>query len=205
MNFRPEMRGRKLLLKSLVVILFTLVVIIYYTHTDNLSKTDFEPSFIYECPSNSSSQHKNVHHVCFGEPRIFFVETSGVSVLNSRQACAIESTAHHNPSYQVIVLMMSVKDIDFHHYLAENLQKLPNVKFYRLNIEAFTYGTPIFEWYQAGKWKNSQWKASHLSDSLRYLLMWKYGGMYLDLDIVALKSMENITNSAITENWDRFV
>jgi len=41
-----------------------------------------------------------------------------------------------------------------------------------------------------------------MSDMLRYLTLWKYGGIYLDLDVVVISSLENLTNFAGAEDWD---
>lgn len=41
-----------------------------------------------------------------------------------------------------------------------------------------------------------------MSDMLRYLTLWKYGGIYLDLDVVVTSSLENLTNFAGAEDWD---
>jgi lactosylceramide 4-alpha-galactosyltransferase len=37
----------------------------------------------------------------------------------------------------------------------------------------------------------SKYFNSHTSDVLRYLSLWKYGGTYLDLDIVMLQSLDD--------------
>lgn len=41
-----------------------------------------------------------------------------------------------------------------------------------------------------------------MSDMLRYLTLWKYGGIYLDLDVVVTSSLENLTNFAGAEDRD---
>lgn len=42
-----------------------------------------------------------------------------------------------------------------------------------------------------------------MSDALRFTLIWKYGGIYLDMDVVTLKPLKYLKNAAVTENWDR--
>lgn len=39
---------------------------------------------------------------------------------------------------------------------------------------------------------DSKFPVSHASDILRYLTLWKYGGIYLDLDVIVLKSLEDL-------------
>jgi len=62
--------------------------------------------------------------------------------------------------------------------------------------------TPLDAWYTSGVLKKSHWPVSHMSDILRYLTLWKYGGIYLDLDVVVTSSLENLTNFAGAEDWD---
>lgn len=97
-------------------------------------------------------------HVCFKEPHIFFVETSGSDVLNVRQACAIESTAHHNPSMEIYVLMTPSTLIAYNHNLMTKLNSLPNVHLKKVNIDVLVHGSPMFKWYRQAKWKKSKWK-----------------------------------------------
>lgn len=61
-----------------------------------------------------------------------------------------------------------------------------------LNYEKYTKGTPVEELYTKGKIDFSNYAQSHASDVLRYLTLYKYGGIYLDLDVVIVKSLENL-------------
>lgn len=62
------------------------------------------------------------------------------------------------------------------------------------NLNIFTYGigTPAENWIKYDKLFYSKWLNSHTSDFLRYLTMYKYGGVYLDLDVVVQKTFENV-------------
>ncbi|GFT77118.1 alpha-1,4-N-acetylglucosaminyltransferase, partial [Nephila pilipes] len=141
-------------------------------------------------------------HHCIDNP-VFFVETSGSNILTPRQACAVESTARHNPSLKINVLMTPINGINSNDVLIRKLRNISNIQIIDIKINELVCETPIWNWYVSGKWKKSKWKASHLSDALRFFLIWKYGGIYLDMDIVTLRSLEHLKNSAITENWER--
>nr|CAD7411140.1 unnamed protein product [Timema cristinae] len=56
-----------------------------------------------------------------------------------------------------------------------------------VNIEHYLEGTPLEDWYKEGALKKSRWPMSHSSDVLRFITLWKYGGTYLDLDVVVTK------------------
>lgn len=62
------------------------------------------------------------------------------------------------------------------------------------NVHLWTYaaGTPMEMWLQKGDLFRSQFMNSHASDFLRYLSMYKFGGIYLDLDVVVQKSFEKV-------------
>ncbi len=49
---------------------------------------------------------------------------------------------------------------------------------------------------------SSQFLVSHLSDVVRFLLLQKYGGTYLDLDALILRPLpENVPNFVGRESW----
>lgn len=122
---------------------------------------------------------------------IFFVETSchdEVLKLTSRQTCAVESAAKMNPYANVYLLFPSPipdnKNVDEH---ILKLNEYSNFKMLYINTKTFFDGTPLEEWYKRELIKTSFWPRSHMSDILRYTLLWKYGGIYLDLDVVVLR------------------
>lgn len=46
--------------------------------------------------------------------------------------------------------------------------------------------------YENGRIELSKYARSHASDVLRYLTLYKYGGIYLDLDVIVVKSLEGL-------------
>ena len=46
--------------------------------------------------------------------------------------------------------------------------------------------------------KSNYW-ISHLSDVLRYVLLYKFGGIYLDLDVMVLNGLQHYNNFVVTE------
>jgi lactosylceramide 4-alpha-galactosyltransferase len=47
--------------------------------------------------------------------------------------------------------------------------------------------TPLEKWDFGAAMASSSWPTEHSSDILRLLTLWKYGGTYLDLDVIILK------------------
>ncbi|KAG8174247.1 hypothetical protein JTE90_023416, partial [Oedothorax gibbosus] len=137
--------------------------------------------------------------VCLDRRNIFFVETSGRENLSYRQACAVESAARHNPSFEVFVLATSIKTA-VSSDLAKHLTIAYGVRNLRIDYGSVVYGTPLWNWYKSEDWKKSQHQVVHLSDAMRLLLLWRHGGIYLDLDVVVLQPLDQLTNCTPSDN-----
>ncbi|XP_049803114.1 lactosylceramide 4-alpha-galactosyltransferase-like isoform X1 [Schistocerca nitens] len=131
-----------------------------------------------------------------GAANIFFIETTCAIEdlpwmgLRPRQACAVESAVRHNPGRPIYVLhtceaptsdtWLPAGATAVHVVLAEFLRDTP------------LYG-PLIE---NGNLAASRWPVHHASDVMRLVALWKYGGLYLDLDFVILRNL-----SKMGENW----
>jgi hypothetical protein len=132
---------------------------------------------------------------------IFFIETnSNREVFSLRQLCAIESAAKHNLNSIINVYSAKAKINE------KWLEKYPNIKIYRLDIDEIIKDTILENWFNSNKKKITKGEhyLSHLSDILRYALLYKNGGFYSDLDTITVKSIEKLLkyNAIILENDD---
>nr|CAD7412401.1 unnamed protein product [Timema poppensis] len=75
-----------------------------------------------------------------------------------------------------------------------------NIRIRHVNIEHYLEGTPLEEWYKEGALKKSRWPMSHSSDVLRFITLWKYGGTYLDLDVVVTNGPKGTRPNVIRPN-----
>lgn len=126
---------------------------------------------------------------------IFFHETSCSGELNSRQACAVEAAARAHKRWDVYVLFLApVRSLNTRSFRA--LKRYDRVKFARINLIEFANNTPIQSLVSSGAFNRTKWRISHTSDALRYLTMYKWGGIYLDLDTVVVKPLNVLKN-----NW----
>ncbi|XP_034474400.1 lactosylceramide 4-alpha-galactosyltransferase-like [Drosophila innubila] len=118
--------------------------------------------------------------------------------LTARQSCAIESAALHNPNFHVFVLFAGPtyrhSDNNSQHQqpLIDALLSYKNVQLRQLNLWRYAKGTPIEDWLNDGKLFRSSYLFSHISDFLRFLTLYRYGGLYLDMDVVMLRSIEDV-------------
>lgn len=130
------------------------------------------------------------HQVSPLRKNIFFLETCcGESmVLNPRQACSIESAAKNNPDRDVHLFVINPKKVSNEStQLIHQLLTYPNIQISRIKADDYMKDTPLEQWYAHKPMKTSQWPNVHLSDVLRLITLWKYPGIYLDLDVVVMK------------------
>ncbi|KAG4074488.1 hypothetical protein HA402_015777 [Bradysia odoriphaga] len=140
---------------------------------------------------------------------VFFHETScldGIATLNARQGCAIESAALANPTWDVFLLFAS--PVGFSNNTAKvpalrALESYRNVHLRNVNLWTYAHDTPISSFIDKGELFRSKYVNSHTSDFLRYLSLYKWGGTYLDLDVIVKKSFDPIEpNYAGAENLE---
>lgn len=72
------------------------------------------------------------------------------------------------------------------------LKSYQNIYLRNLDINSYSTDTPVEELIRSGRFYHTKYFNYHLSDILRFLTLWKYGGVYLDLDVVMLKSLEQL-------------
>ena len=122
----------------------------------------------------------------------FFFETSGAMSLSVRQACAVESLARLNPKLRIYLFFgssnttektVNIKTPAMHHLL----ERYSNIRPRIIHYDGFFADTPLEKWYQCSNWNYGPFAISHLSDALRFLTLFKYGGYYFDLDVIHLK------------------
>jgi lactosylceramide 4-alpha-galactosyltransferase len=120
---------------------------------------------------------------------IFFVETNPYrDEFDERQLCAIESAAFTNPTSIVKVYSLKAK------LQMEILSSYPNVQYIEYQIEEIFKDTLLESFWNKSKrsFFDGKYAVSHLSDMLRFTLIWKYGGFYSDLDTITIKSVSSL-------------
>lgn len=139
---------------------------------------------------------------------IFFHDTSctanGLAHLHVRQACAVEAAAKLNPKRQVFVTFLS--PVGFKHDkplspVMDALHSYDNIKFRNINLAKYAAGTPITEWIATDELFLSDFLEDHTKTLLKYLTMFKYGGTYIDMDIILQKPLDDVVlNCAAAES-----
>ncbi len=128
----------------------------------------------------------------------FFHETSGAGELNTRQACAVESLAILNHELD-IYLLTSSHSVNLTATTMKSLRNYSNIHIININLGQYFFGTPLEHWYFCTTWNYGEYAVSHLSDALRFLTIYKYGGYYFDLDVIQLRSSQSLRNFVVAD------
>lgn len=121
-----------------------------------------------------------------------------------RQACAIESAARRNPNRDIFVLFASpvgYADNEMLPKYYDTLKNFKNIHWRNMNVWQYSRNTEIYEWLKTDKLLESSFFPEHLSDIVRALSLFRYGGYHLDLDVVVQKSFDDLGEDFISDDW----
>lgn len=197
MQLKHLKRRRKIFITaSLLATIFTFVII----------QTELSPDlyFVHWKPLENITCHyvetedelPSADGVKFKEKSIFFHETSCKGGLDARQACSVESAARAHPNWQINVLFTAPATKESLKNTNTLFKEYKNVKFFRIHLLKYAEGTPLEKFVAGGALNRTRWRISHASDVLRYLSLYKWGGVYLDLDVVVARSFDSLA-----KNW----
>ncbi|XP_043557740.1 alpha-1,4-N-acetylglucosaminyltransferase-like [Chiloscyllium plagiosum] len=144
----------------------------------------------------SSSRIKNYRNVSniIVESGIMFVETSDKVEPTPLTVCSVESAAWLNPEKRIYFFMKEFSG-NLTQYPQPDYAGIPllssisNVDVLPLNPTELFEDTPLIAWYQKVNPNAERYWTHVLADGCRLALLWKYGGIYLDTDIISLKPL----------------
>uniref|UniRef100_A0A2H1WVW6 SFRICE_012060 n=1 Tax=Spodoptera frugiperda TaxID=7108 RepID=A0A2H1WVW6_SPOFR len=124
------------------------------------------------------------------ENSIFFIETSCMGYLSSRLACSVESAARANQDRQVFVLFsssVSAATLNSTSILRTLQRSYKNLKFVRVLIKDLVKNTPIHSFvHKLNKFQLDK----RTPRILKFLLLYKFGGIYLSFDVIVAKKFD---------------
>ncbi|XP_044522617.1 alpha-1,4-N-acetylglucosaminyltransferase [Gracilinanus agilis] len=126
---------------------------------------------------------------------IVFLETTDRLEPSPLVSCAIESAARIYPERPIIFLMKGLDNNSIHLPLNATysafslLSAIKNVFLFPLDMETLLKETPLFSWYtRVNSSAEKNWV--HISsDACRLAFIWRYGGIYMDTDIISIRSI----------------
>lgn len=132
-----------------------------------------------------------------GFSRIFFLETGGYGQLSARVACAVESAAKLHPHWTVHLLSAGGGDasranVTLSGPFAHMIKSIPNVVASVIKPQEVFQDTPLEAWYESGILDTSAFPVEHLADALRLAVVYKLGGVYLDIDVIVMRPLDSL-------------
>lgn len=77
-----------------------------------------------------------------------------------------------------------------------------NVYLYTFDQLQFSLDTPFEEFMRSGRLEKSVFVVSHTSDVLRLLVLWKFGGTYLDTDMIVRQRLDSVPSNFACDDTD---
>eukprot|EP00095_Tigriopus_kingsejongensis_P004077 maker-scaffold1580_size34946-snap-gene-0.9 protein:Tk04077 transcript:maker-scaffold1580_size34946-snap-gene-0.9-mRNA-1 annotation:"lactosylceramide 4-alpha-galactosyltransferase" len=151
-----------------------------------------------ELDSSQSAQFADISSSNLrGSNAIFFVETNpNTTKLNGRLLCAVERASQVYP-LRKIVIVLNVPKVPRISKIPRFLASLANVQILQVDVSKFVEGTLVEHLWASGQVQGSRWFLSNLSNLLRFLLIYEYGGMYLDQDVLCLKRVPDALSNFV--------
>ena len=124
------------------------------------------------------------------EPTCFRDKGIGSAVLTPRQACAVESAAKMNPTSNIFLLYLTPNDfLEDSKKLVSILESYDNIYIRRIHFPTYISDSPLSKWYRKNleEFLDADANPKSISDIIKFLTLWKNGGIYLDLDVIVQK------------------
>ncbi|XP_075123004.1 alpha-1,4-N-acetylglucosaminyltransferase-like [Leptodactylus fuscus] len=124
---------------------------------------------------------------------ILFVETTDRMEEPSLVLCSIESAARVYPDRPVVFFMEGLDDILTYSDKMKARRQYPtlvrfkNIYLFPLRFEKLFADTPFLPWYKKVDPKKEDYWTLVKSDACRLAIMWKYGGIYMDTDVISIQ------------------
>ncbi|GAB2213734.1 hypothetical protein Droror1_Dr00018047 [Drosera rotundifolia] len=129
--------------------------------------------------------------------RVFMVWNSPPWMFGVRHQRGLESLLFHHPNACIVVFSETI-DLDFFKGFVEEGFKIAVAM---PNLEELLEGTPtsVFAsvWHE---WRITKFYSTHYSELIRLAALYRYGGIYLDSDIIILNPLSSLTNSVAFED-----
>lgn len=132
------------------------------------------------------------------DTRVFMVWNSPPWMFGVRHQRGLESVFSHHQNACVVILSETIELDFFKDNFVKNGYK---VAVAMPNLDELLKDTPTHKfasiWFE---WKKTKFYSTHYSELVRLAALYKYGGIYLDSDIVVLKPLSSLHNSVGMED-----
>ncbi|XP_063296768.1 alpha-1,4-N-acetylglucosaminyltransferase-like [Pelobates fuscus] len=121
--------------------------------------------------------------------------------------CSVESAARVYSQRPVAFFMKGLPNINSTDYQEQARKRFPtlsafeNIYYFPLRMDELYAGTPLLTWYKKINPEKEMYWIHVSSDACRFAAMWKYGGLYMDADVISMRPIPN-KNFLAAETFD---
>ncbi|KAK9062319.1 hypothetical protein SSX86_019505 [Deinandra increscens subsp. villosa] len=123
--------------------------------------------------------------------RVFMVWNSPPWMFSVRHQRGLESLLFHHPDACVVFFSETLELNFFDGYVKDGFK----VAVAMPNLDELLKDTPTHEfasvWFE---WRKTKFYPTHYSELIRLAALYKYGGIYLDSDVIVLKPLDSLSN-----------
>lgn len=101
----------------------------------------------------------------------------------------------------LFVSPVGLKDNDVIPQNYKHLQSFKNIHWRTVNLWRYASGTKLYEWLMTDELFESSFVFEHMSDIVRALSLYRYGGYHMDLDVIVLKNMDELGENFVGDDW----
>lgn len=199
--FAPKCNHRRLAHSAVIITLTVLIVVLIQKRsTLNFYQSYRDDDLDCHFGDEGSLPLANDHNF-LSRKQIFFHETSCKGGLDSHEACAIESAANVNRDWDINVFFAGTPSRMFlNSTMFKVLSQTNNIHFYRVLISTFNTNSPMRSLEPTDiTHTNKKYSLRNFADMLRYSTLYKYGGVYLDLDVISVRSLDSFPPNWVAE------
>ncbi|XP_048362227.1 alpha-1,4-N-acetylglucosaminyltransferase [Sphaerodactylus townsendi] len=150
-----------------------------------------EPGCFFDCKP-SSKKFLTLKEVMTQGEKIIFLETSDRLEPPPLVLCSVESAARIYLDRPVVFFIKgldnnTLMDVKSYCPALSALSAMKNVFIFPLKMDILFQDTPLLPWYlQINATKEKYWIYIS-SDASRLAMVWKYGGIYMDTDVISIR------------------
>ncbi|XP_015276415.1 PREDICTED: alpha-1,4-N-acetylglucosaminyltransferase [Gekko japonicus] len=150
-----------------------------------------EPGCLFDCKPISKKFLNEKEVMTHGE-KIIFLETTNRLQPPPLVLCSVESAARIYLDRPVVFFMKGLDnstllDIKSSCPALSAISTLKNVFIFPLKMDILFQGTPLLPWYLQINTTNEKYWVYISSDASRLAMVWKYGGIYMDTDVISIR------------------
>ncbi|XP_026324898.1 lactosylceramide 4-alpha-galactosyltransferase-like [Hyposmocoma kahamanoa] len=181
------MRMNKKINKTNLIFLITTIIILKIIYT-RIAKLNVQTAWQYIEIDDGLAPIENHRYFTTRDMRhIYFHHTSD---LDAYQMCVVESAARTHYDWQINVIFSGL--VNSIERLKKHFLRFGNVKFWRMRIDKYLHNTSLEHLVDERILQTSQYLFTQTREVVRYVTLYKWDGVYLDLNMLIVKSLNDL-------------